>query len=110
MTAIGSVLDCKDPETLPGFWASAPGYDRIGAAGQYVPPPAARARRPEVLEPGGLGVDIETSDIDAEATRLEHLGARRVTRDAHAEHGSYWHVMADPEGNEFCVCDVGGAG
>ena len=57
-----------------------------------------------------MHLDIETSDIDAEATRLEHLGARRVTRDAHAEHGSYWHVMADPEGNEFCVCDVGGAG
>ena len=27
-----------------------------------------------------------------------------------AEHGSHWHVMADPEGNEFCVCDGGGTG
>jgi Glyoxalase-like domain len=24
------------------------------------------------------------------------------------EHGSHWIVMADPEGNEFCVCDGGG--
>jgi predicted enzyme related to lactoylglutathione lyase len=56
-----------------------------------------------------MHLDIETPDIDAEVARLEHLGARRATRDAQAEHGSHWHVMVDPEGNEFCVCD-GGAG
>jgi predicted enzyme related to lactoylglutathione lyase len=56
-----------------------------------------------------MHLDIETADIDAEAARLEELGARRVASDAMSEHGSRWCLMADPEGNEFCVCD-GGSG
>jgi hypothetical protein len=119
VTAIGLVLDCSDPEALAGFWAPALGYDRIGAAGQYVlllprepgAPKLLLQRVPEEkAAKNRMHLDIETSDIDAEAARLEHLGARRVTRDAQAEHGSHWHVMADPEGNEFCVCDGGTGG
>ncbi len=56
-----------------------------------------------------MHLDIETPDIEAEAARLEALGARRLAVDVLAEHGTHWYVMADPEGNEFCVCD-GGAG
>ncbi|MFC4334221.1 VOC family protein [Salininema proteolyticum] len=37
----------------------------------------------------------------AEADRLEGLGARRLGE--YDEHGAKWIVMADPEGNEFCV-------
>ena len=47
------------------------------------------------------------ADIEAEATRLEALGARRVQDDHIHEHGSTWILMNDPEGNEFCVCDGG---
>jgi glyoxalase superfamily protein len=56
-----------------------------------------------------MHLDIETSDVDAEVERLEGIGAHRLDRRARTEHGSRWVVMADPEGNEFCVCD-GGAG
>jgi predicted enzyme related to lactoylglutathione lyase len=56
-----------------------------------------------------MHMDIETADIEAEAARLEGLGARRVDPGTLREHGSQWILMADPEGNEFCVCD-GGAG
>lgn len=56
-----------------------------------------------------MHLDIEVPDIDAVADRLEEHGARRVSTGAQTEHGSRWIVMADPEGNEFCVCD-GGAG
>lgn len=38
---------------------------------------------------------------EAQAERLASLGATRLS--AHDEQGSKWIVMADPEGNEFCV-------
>jgi hypothetical protein len=43
----------------------------------------------------------------AEATRPEALGARRLPDDEVHEGGTTWVVMADPEGNELCVCDAG---
>jgi predicted enzyme related to lactoylglutathione lyase len=51
--------------------------------------------------------DIDAVDIEAEVTRLEGLGARRLAGDQLHEHGTNWILMADPEGNEFCVCDGG---
>ena len=56
-----------------------------------------------------MHLDIETPDIETEATRLETLGARRVSDDHLHEHGTTWILMTDPEGNEFCVCDAGAA-
>lgn len=56
-----------------------------------------------------MHLDIHVVEIDAEAARLVGLGARRVSSSAIEEHGTRWHLMADPEGNELCVCD-GGAG
>ena len=52
--------------------------------------------------------DIEVPDIDTEAAPPRR--ARRDTGERKpraAEHGSTWLLMADPEGNEFCVCDAG---
>ncbi|MFI5042174.1 MAG: VOC family protein [Acidimicrobiales bacterium] len=118
MTTIGLVLDCADPEGLADFWAAALGYQRIGAAGQYVLLLPSEPGTPKLLlqrvpEPkvvkNRMHLDIETPDIDAEASRLAALGARRLAGEAHTQHGTRWHLMADPEGNEFCVCD-GGAG
>ena len=40
----------------------------------------------------------------------EGLGARRVKPGAMEEHGTKWVLMADPDGNEFCVCDAGAGG
>lgn len=56
-----------------------------------------------------MHLDIENPDVDNEVARLEALGAKRTEDQARREHGNRWIVMADPEGNEFCVCD-GGAG
>jgi predicted enzyme related to lactoylglutathione lyase len=56
-----------------------------------------------------MHLDIETPDVDGEVQRLEGIGGRRLEQDTRVEHGSRWVIMADPEGNEFCVCD-GGAG
>ena len=49
------------------------------------------------IEETGLHVDIETDDVEAEATRLERLGARRVKR------VNTWWVMEAPTGHRFCV-------
>ena len=43
----------------------------------------------------------------AEAARLDAVCATRVPNEHLHEHGTSWILMADPEGNEFCVCDSG---
>jgi hypothetical protein len=48
-----------------------------------------------------LHLDLRPIDQAAEVARLEALGARRISV-GQGEDAS-WVVMADPEGNEFCV-------
>lgn len=116
--SIGLVLDCADAERLAAFWAPALGYASLGAAGAYVVLVPEGKSGPKLLlqrvpEPktvkNRMHLDIETTDVEAEAARLQALGARRLRADLVREHGTSWVVMADPEGNKFCVCD-GGAG
>ena len=47
-----------------------------------------------------LHLDLIPDDRDAEVARLEALGATRVDI---GQGDVTWVVMADPEGNEFCV-------
>src|SRR5687768_11668396 len=113
--SISLVLDCRDPKALAEFWAPALGYQDVGSVENYtllVPsgdagPRLLLQRVPE--EKGGknrMHLDIHVADIEAEATRLEQLGARRVEADPRSEYGHAWVLMSDPEGNEFCVCDA----
>ena len=115
---LGLVLDCTDPESLAAFWADAIGYTIVGGAGNYVMLVDESRRQPKLLlqrvaeaKAGKhrMHFDIETADVDTEAARLEALGARRLEAEPVEEHGTRWIVMADPEGNEFCVCDGGTA-
>jgi hypothetical protein len=46
--------------------------------------------------------DLRVDNVDAEVLRLESLGARRIEIGQGADVA--WVPMADPEGNEFCVC------
>jgi hypothetical protein len=114
------VLDCPDPSALAPFWAAALGYRVAGSVENYtllVPDDTAGAGSPQLLlqqvdEPKAgknrMHLDLENPDIEGEAARLEQLGARRLSTDgAASEHGQSWLVMADPAGNEFCVCDGG---
>jgi hypothetical protein len=48
-----------------------------------------------------MHLDLMSPDPDAEVAHLIELGATRVA-DMN-EYGYEWTVMADPEGNEFCV-------
>jgi predicted enzyme related to lactoylglutathione lyase len=115
-SAIGLVLDCVDPQRLAEFWAPALGYTNLGSAGNYVVLIDETGGRPKLLlqavpeaktVKNRMHFDIETRDIETEAGRLEALGAIRVDSEPHHEHSTNWVVMADPEGNEFCICDGG---
>ena len=116
MTAtIGLVLDCADPARLATFWSEALGYTTAGDAGNYVLLVPTESGPPKLLlqavteakaTKNRMHLDIETPDVDAEVIRLESLGAHRLETDARSEHGSRWVIMADPEGNEFCVCNA----
>jgi predicted enzyme related to lactoylglutathione lyase len=113
---IGLVLDCADPVALAEFWASALHYAVVGEAGNFValvpdgrPGPKLLLQRVDEAKrvKNRMHIDIESPDIRSEAARLEAHGATRVQPDARNEHGTTWILMADPEGNEFCVCDGG---
>ena len=115
---IGLVLDCTNPDVLARFWSEALGYTTVGSAGSYVMLVDADGVKPKLLlqavpEPKAaknrMHLDIDAHDVEAEVARLETLGARRLEAGSRSEHGTSWVIMADPEGNEFCVCD-GGAG
>jgi predicted enzyme related to lactoylglutathione lyase len=104
------VIDCADPRSLAGFWAQATGYavqsddeewasvlgegDRATRIGfQKVPEGKVVKNR--------VHVDLGAGDIEAEASRIEALGARRLWVSEDPE--DPFIVLADPEGNEFCV-------
>ncbi|MFI7480834.1 VOC family protein [Kocuria sp. M1R5S2] len=112
-TLFAVVVDCNDPATLARFWCDALGYSVHGEAEGYVGiAPAAGAPGPHldfvlVPEPrtvkNRLHLDLRAVDTDqaTEVARLESLGARRV--DVGQGPAVTWVVLADPEGNEFCV-------
>ena len=113
---MGLVLDCADPALLAPFWAAALDYVSVGEAGAYTAlfpngRPGPKLLLQKVDEPkqgkNRMHLDIEVPDIEAEAARLETLGATRVQPEQLSEHGSTWILMTDPEGNEFCICDAG---
>ena len=49
----------------------------------------------------GLSGDERRSKVEQEAARVESLGGRKLR--AMDQRGEFWIVMADPEGNEFCL-------
>jgi predicted enzyme related to lactoylglutathione lyase len=116
---MGLVLDCRDPDALAPFWAEALGYVTVGSVENYVllvpdsrPGPKLLLQRVPEDKAGKnrMHLDIEVPEIEELANRLQAMGAQRLRSDPLAEHGSHWILMADPEGNEFCICDSGASG
>ncbi|WP_313663292.1 VOC family protein [Cellulosimicrobium cellulans] len=111
------VLDCADPELLARFWCGVLGYvelDREGDGSIEIGPPDAGfgGLQPTlILSPstdpraGRLPLHLDVNptdrDQDAELERLLALGARPA--DVGQTGDEPWHVLADPEGNEFCL-------
>ncbi|GAA3466631.1 VOC family protein [Nonomuraea roseola] len=109
----GLVLDVADPDTLAPFWAEALRYSVVGGVGDYVMLLPAGRGGPRLLlqkvKEGRTGKNRNAPGHRGRPTSrprragLESLGARRLTSGQVEEHGHRWIVMADPEGNEFCV-------
>lgn len=102
-------IDAHDPAALAEFWRQALNYrvafsepDEVGIEPPDDAPPALIF----VLVPeektvkNRLHLDLAPDDQPAEVERLLALGARRVDI---GQGTMSWVVMADPEGNEFCV-------
>jgi hypothetical protein len=49
-----------------------------------------------------LDVRVGAGNVDAEVAKLTERGARYLHKASQGPH--WWVTMADPEGNEFCVC------
>ena len=105
-------VDCRDPRPLADFWASALGYrleDADDESASIVPLEGGRDWTvlffvvPEVKSvKNRLHLDLSPPEtMAAEVERLVAAGASVQGRVD--EGGSFWTVMLDPEGNEFCV-------
>ena len=103
-------VDCTDPQRLAAWWAEAVGGEVLPLFGaDFVI--VARAKWPalgfqRVADPtpgkNRMHLDVMSDDLDADVTRLVGLGA--IEKERHSvDHGLRWVVMADPEGNVFCV-------
>ena len=109
-------IDTTDPLRLATFWQAALGWRlEAGPSGNEVvlePPEGSPEdgvapdllflRVPEVKSgKNRLHLDLRPADQAAEVARLEGLGARRANVGQGLE--VTWVVLADPDGNEFCV-------
>jgi hypothetical protein len=105
------VIDAADPDRLAQFWMAGLGWQPTGryqgaveiadpAGGPsltFVPVPDEKRSK------NRLHIDVNPIGCDQqqEVERLIGLGARRA--DVGQGEGKSWVVLADPEGNEFCV-------
>ena len=110
------VLDARDPELLARFWCEVLGYVELERDEESIeigppvvgfggPQPTIVLSRTDEPKAGKLRlhVDVNATDReqDDELDRLFALGARRA--DIGQSGAEPWHVLADPEGNEFCL-------
>lgn len=105
------IVDCASPSSLARFWAGALGYDIYEEDGDVAAIEDPDGRGPamcfqRVPESKALKNRIHfdlNADDDLEPTieRLVALGATRLDWGIRAD--ATWVVLADPEGNEFCV-------
>lgn len=111
-----ATLDCTNPEQLAPFWAEALRYRANPFHPPYLTLTDPMGQSPELIlqkvpEPkrgkNRMHLDLLVDDIERDAHRLQSLGARRLSAEPlTGPTGDRWIVMADPEGNEFCVCEA----
>ncbi|MFM1909959.1 MAG: hypothetical protein RLZZ545_657 [Actinomycetota bacterium] len=111
-------VDAINPQSLAEFWAEALGWSigrdvnenevwierELNDPRQTGFPDILFLKNPDAKKvKNRLHLDFRPDDQAAEVARLESLGAKRIDIGQSAEPTCTWVVMADPEGNEFCV-------
>jgi hypothetical protein len=108
-------VDSRDPEALAAFWAAVLDYQVLGREEGCVeigPEQGFGGAAPTLVfapvpdpTPGKVRLHIDLNptdrDQDEELDRLLGLGATRA--DVGQAGDESWHVLADPEGNQFCL-------
>jgi predicted enzyme related to lactoylglutathione lyase len=110
ITLTSITIDCEDSAALAEFWHTALGWEIVhnspegaylvnagtgpGLFFQPVPEPKVAKNRAHI--------DLTSGAFDEDLARLQGLGAT-VQRDDAAPDGRQYVVLADPEGNEFCL-------
>lgn len=116
MIRIGSIVIRVDEiERQTAFWAAALGYEaRKGGDDDFVllkprdgvgPNVSLDRVRSMVQVPPRIHLDLYTEDQAGEVARLLALGATEVQWSKRPADADYI-ILADPEGNRFCVVDV----
>lgn len=104
------LIDCVDLDAMTAFWCQALDLEHVwtgpsgghllvatdGSGGRLGLMPS----QSEKAVKNRIHFDLRPDDQQAEVQRLESLGARRTDI---GQADVTWVVMADPEGNEFCV-------
>ena len=118
MLKIGYItIDSKDTLAISKFWAAVLGWevtygDETGAMlenptkledGAKFPPILFYKNPDEKVIKNRMHFDLQPDDQAAEVSRIEGLGGKRIEIGQSADPATTWVVMADPEGNEFCV-------
>ena len=108
----GIVVDCADPLALSEFWREVLGYEyrmkgddwcslrKPGGGGPFLSfqlVPEGKVVKNRVH----LDIRPETGTLEGEIERVERVGGTTLQ---FIDRGEYSHyIMADPEGNEFCI-------
>ena len=105
-------LDVVDAAAVRPFWAAGLGYAQFPteSGGMELQDPGGRGpvlwfqqMNPPRTGRGRFHLDVYVADVPAALHRVESClaaGGRLVTQ----EHVPSWWVLADPEGNELCIC------
>ncbi len=111
-------IDAHNPHALAAFWAEALGWkvgEDVNEIEVWIERELGDPKNtgfPDILflknsdkkqGKNKLHLDLRPDDQAAEVARLEKLGANQIDIGQSAEPTCTWVVMADPEGNEFCV-------
>ena len=106
------VIDTVDPARIAPFWCALLGVRERGWFGDdYLmlttdggAPPVAFQRVPEAKSvKNRLHVDLAVEDLDGAFAQIVASGGSAVSDILEMPGGYRWRVMADPEGNEFCI-------
>ena len=105
-------LDAAEPRRLADFWSKMLDYKVVYDSAEEVAIEKADESGPAVLfvrapdEKAGknrMHFDLNPDDQDAEVERALSLGATHVDIGQSRDPDVTWKVLADPEGNEFCI-------